>query len=74
LQISYADFLILELLDRYESFSPSALAEFPTLKALQTRLLDLPGVKARRNSPEFKKISTRFFGRMTKFGHGEESY
>ncbi|XP_018021573.1 glutathione S-transferase Mu 1 isoform X4 [Hyalella azteca] len=73
-EISYADFLILELLDRYESFSPSALAAFPTLKALQTRLLDLPGVKARRDSPEFKKISTRLFGRMHKFGHGEESY
>ncbi|KAA0201908.1 Glutathione S-Transferase Sigma 1 [Hyalella azteca] len=73
-KVSYADFLILELLDRYESFSPSALAAFPTLKALQTRLLDLPGVKARRDSPEFKKISSRFFGRMHPFGHGEESY
>ncbi|KAF2365379.1 Glutathione S-transferase N-terminal [Trinorchestia longiramus] len=73
-KISYADFLVLEQLDRYLDLCPKALDEFPSLQAFQKRMLDLPGVKARRSSPSFQKIKTRHYGRMAKAGHGEESY
>lgn len=73
-KISYADFMLLEVLDRYELFSPGCVGSVPSLQAFANRMIALPAVKTYRASEAFQKRKTRFFGRMCPIGGGEESY
>jgi len=70
-KISFADFLLFELLERYSALMPSCMEAHPSLKEFHARMLALPGIAKYRQSASFQKIKTRFNGRMASFGGGE---
>jgi len=69
-QISWVDFWLLELQERYLLLMPSCFDDKPTLKAYHARMLALPGVAKYRQSSQFKLIETRFNGRFAAMGGG----
>jgi len=69
-QISWVDFWLLELQERYLLLMPSCFDDKPTLKAYHARLLALPGVAKYRQSSQFKLLETRFNSRFAAIGAG----
>jgi len=70
-KISWVDFWLLELQERYLFFMPTCFDDKPTLKAYHNRMLTLPGVAKYRQSESFKLVQTRFNGRFAQMGVGD---
>jgi glutathione S-transferase len=64
--LSYADFLVYEMLDQHKLFSPGCLDQYPNLKQFTERIEALPAIAAYMRSDKFLKKPLN--GRMAKFG------
>ncbi|XP_064092325.1 glutathione S-transferase Mu 4-like isoform X2 [Macrobrachium nipponense] len=66
-KISYADFLVYEVLDQHLHLDPHCLAEFRNLQDFLTRFEDLPSIKEYMASSEF--LRTPLNNKYAKFGN-----
>ena len=64
LQISFADYNLLDILDNLVILSPPCLDAFPTLKAYYVRMTSRPNLKKYRESEAFKKIPVNDNGKQ----------
>lgn len=69
-KISFADFALFELLERYELLVPTCLSGFANLQAFKKRFTELPAIKKYMASPAFLKLKDRFNGRRAQIGTG----
>jgi len=70
-KISFVDFALFELLERYAALVPGCYAGHANLAAFHARVAALPAVAAYRASPAFLKMKTRLNGRFASFGGGD---
>jgi glutathione S-transferase len=64
--LSYADFMVYDMLDQHKLFSQRCLDQFPNLQQFTQRIEALPDIAAYMRSGTFLKTSLN--GRMAKFG------
>jgi len=70
-KISFMDFSLFELLERYNALVPGCYAKHANLAAFHQRVEALPAIAKYRASPAFLKMKTRFNGRFASFGGGD---
>lgn len=66
--VTYVDFLFSETFDFYRYYIPDVCKDFPTLRALQERIIGLPRIKEYMNSSTYTRWPV--FGPIAKFGGG----
>jgi len=69
-KISFADFVLFELLEQHLALEGNCLNKFSVLKAFHERVNSLPAIRKYMSSPGRHKIEEKFNGKMAFFGSG----